>query len=205
MGTDQESKLKEAGVHLEPRRSAQHATESPTNPDQPPTRREIDATFLVYPRWVTLSTRGILVLFQLASLIYGLWFYIKWGSYQGPKDGHFRFQGSSWEFFPKSRYDLVLAAVGSGLGMDLVACILSFFGVYGNCWMWFVFLDIGVGVMGILGSITITLQYQNGFSNEELGWFWADDGQLLATFALVVGYVWLLCVLAKVPGFLQMG
>ena len=180
MATDQESQLNQAGVHLEPRGPDQYPP--PTNPNQQPTKapRYKDSCVPYYPSWVTLLTRGPLAAFEIAALGYTIWFIKKWES--------------NAEFIKtdkKEDCNLAIAALSIALAVDLFACILTALGIYakGGWWILALIGDGVVGGVGILGAITLFWVDHNGFSREELGWFWEEDAYLIATFVVVIGFV----------------
>lgn len=106
---------------------------------------------------------------------YGIWFIKKWESDR--------------KFMTKRDHETAIVAAGVAMGLDLTSCVLTWFRRYGEWWGWALVAigDVGVGIAAIFGAISVMWVDHNGFSREELGWFWEEDMSLLGTFAVVVG------------------
>ncbi|KAK3326771.1 hypothetical protein B0H66DRAFT_530762 [Apodospora peruviana] len=177
MGNNPEAaRLASEEIPLEPR---------PSRPEEPLAHQQQqpnvqstdhDLSFLPYPRWATLFTRTCLTLLEFATLVYGIWFLKKWES--------------NAKFIPKKHiYSTAIIAAGVSMGLNSSAVILTLFRRYGEWGFWMVVVmgDLAVGLTALIGALGILWVDHNGFSREELGWFWEEDAAVLGTMAVVVG------------------
>lgn len=164
-------------VHTAPRpRSAFQisSAEDPANPDP-----DSKPYGLLYPRWLTLASRTLFTAYDIVVLVITLRFLAKWN---GTLDnlGH---------PFSADRYSLALGTLIVALVVDPLAAIASAVGRYGRfgLWGWAVLFDVVAGIMGCLTPLFEAWVDHNGNSAEQLGWFWEEEGRVVAMLVLGVG------------------
>ena len=170
----------QAGVYTTPRPAGHPRTtfEVSTTTAPPPTKRgDIE---LLFPRWFTLASRTVFTAFDVAVLVITLRFLAKWDGYVTTTMGH---------PFPASQYSVAVATVAVALFIDPLAVIASAAKRYGTyrVWVWAIMFDSTVGVLGVCTPLLIAWRDRNGFSEEELGWVWEGEGNLIGTLACAVG------------------
>ncbi|KAK5653087.1 hypothetical protein OQA88_9374 [Cercophora sp. LCS_1] len=156
-------------VHTTPRPrttfQVSNSEEPAANPDE-----------LLYPRWVTLVFRILFTAYDIAVLSVIIRFLVKWR-------GVLSTIGNP---FPADRYSLAVGTVVVALVVDPIAVITSAANCYGTyrLWGWAVVFDAAVGIMGAVTPLAIAWVDHNGYSSEELGWFWEDEGDLIGLLVL---------------------
>lgn len=168
-----------AGVHTSPRRP--RATFAVHDPDAPPRPKPEDDIELYsdhnarpYPRWLTIVLRTGLAGLDMAALVMTVRFLNKW---------------RRTAKFKEDQYSLVLATAAVALFIDGLAVVLSLAKRYGRWQVWTLSIvaDVVIGVMGVIGFISVSWVNHNGFGYEELEWWWEPDSAPVGMLAFVVG------------------
>lgn len=163
-------------VHTTPRHRPHLPTTFEVSTPSPVYNLDLD---LLYPRWLTLTTRTVFTAYDIAVLVVTLRFLAKY-------HGVLSAIGNP---FHKDRYGLAVGTVAVALVIDPLAAIASASNRYGTyrVWAWAVMFDMVVGILGCCTPLSIAWVDRNGNSSETLGWVWEGEGDLIGLLALAVG------------------